>query len=261
MTADDDLEDLPVERRAGDRRQRDVPVAVDRRQGERRANKLAPKQAFAGVAIVVDPWPLMRAGVRQLLEASAMRVAADDAAAAVACRSVGDRLDLAIIGATTEPLPEVVDQVRRLPGPEAGQTPRVLIMLERVEADLLRRLLAMGVEGIVQRSIGLDDLRAAAERILAGQRVLSGGPLSVLASAGLEVAEPAVERTDDGGLTAKELEVLSQLAQHQSNREIAERLHVSAATVKTHLSNIYSKMGVADRRQAVVAAVERGLLT
>src|SRR5690606_15563347 len=115
----------------------------------------------------------------------------------------------------------------------------------------------------VQRSIGMDDLGAACERVMAGHRVLSGGPLSVLASAGLQVAEdaPTAKDDDNGGLTRKELEVLSHLAQHQSNAEIAARLHVSAATVKTHLSNIYAKMGVRDRREAVVAGVQRGLLT
>ena len=95
---------------------------------------------------------------------------------------------------------------------------------------------------------------------MAGQRVLSGGPLSVLASAGLELSQPAIETSVPSGLTRKELQVLSELAQHYSNREIAEHLHVSSATIKTHLSSIYGKLGVGGRREAVVAGVERGLL-
>jgi DNA-binding CsgD family transcriptional regulator len=91
--------------------------------------------------------------------------------------------------------------------------------------------------------------------------VLSGGPLSVLASAGLRPTSDAGDPEATDGLTRKELEVLSHLALHQSNAEIAARMHLSAATVKTHLSNIYSKLGVRSRREAVVAGVQRGLLT
>ena len=85
----------------------------------------------------------------------------------------------------------------------------------------------------------------------------------MLATAGLELQEPEPEEEerDNGLLTRKELEVLAELGRHLSNREIAETMHVSAATVKTHLSNIYGKLGVTSRREAVVAAVERGLLS
>jgi DNA-binding NarL/FixJ family response regulator len=108
----------------------------------------------------------------------------------------------------------------------------------------------------------MADLAAACERLRAGHRVLSGGPLSVLASAGLRIAEEVdVDGDAGGGLTRKELEVLSHLAQHQSNRAIAERMHLSEATVKSHLSNIYAKLEVSGRREAVVASVQRGLLS
>ena len=122
---------------------------------------------------------------------------------------------------------------------------------------------ADGVEGVLDRSVDLEDLRAGCERVLAGQRVLAGNPLAVLASAGLELTEAEPEPTDDGGslLTRKEMEVLAELGRHSSNREIAAAMHVSSATVKTHLSNIYAKLGVSGRREAVLAAVERGLLS
>jgi DNA-binding NarL/FixJ family response regulator len=265
---DRDIGGEPVERRAEERRRADVPVPVDRRQSDRRASRLAPEQRFAGVAVVVDTWPLMRAGIRFLLEDRGFRVAADTAATADAARAVGDRLDLAVIGSTADDPLHAVERVRRLPA-AAGGPPAVVLLMERVDAGDLRRLLAVGVEGIVQRSIGMDDLGAACERVMAGHRVLTGGPLSVLASTGLQLADAtAANRSsatpdagDPGALTRKELEVLGHLANHHSNAEIAARMHVSAATVKTHLSNIYGKLGVASRREAVVVGVQRGLLT
>ena len=237
-------------------------MAVDRRQQDRRASRLTPGQHFAGVAVIVDSWPLMRAGIRVLLQDRGFRVAADTATAMDASRAVGDRLDLAVIGASAEDPADALSRLRRLPAGEGRSHPCVLLLMEQVDVGQLRHMLAEGVEGVVQRSIGMDDLGAACDRVMAGHRVLSGGPLSVLASAGLQVADAAPVKEEDGsGLTRKELEVLSHLAQHESNAEIAARMHLSAATVKTHLSNIYAKMGVGSRREAVVAGVQRGLLT
>ncbi len=189
-------------------------------------------------------------------------MAADGATISEVAHAVGDRLDLVIIGTTNGSAADAVEHARRLSRRGDGGRPLILLLMDRVDAQELRHLLAMGVEGVVQRSIGMEDLAAACERMLAGHRVLSGGPLSVLASSGLEVRERLVPHpTGDEVLTRKEREVLGHLAKHQSNREIAERMHVSTATVKTHLSNIYSKLEVSGRREAVVESVQRGLLT
>jgi DNA-binding NarL/FixJ family response regulator len=267
MAAGEDVVEQAVERRGDERRRAAVPVPVDRRQQDRRAAKLERAATVTGVAVVADAWPLVRAGVRQLLEDRGLRVAADAATAEEAARGVGDRLDLAVVGPTLEAPLHAVQRLHRLSAADGGR-PRVLLLVERVEAAELRGLLDAGVEGVVGRTIGTADLGAALDRVLAGHRVLAGGPLSVLARAlaGLDVAGPdpaapsAAAGAAAGGLTRKELEVLAHLSRHRSNAEIAAALHVSAATVKTHLQKIYGKLGVADRQGAVVAGVERGLL-
>ena len=77
-------------------------------------------------------------------------------------------------------------------------------------------------------------------------------------AAPLQAAEPAA-RPD--GLTAREAEVLGLIASGLSNREIAERLYLSNATVKTHVNRIFAKTGARDRAQAVRYAFEHGLAT
>lgn len=237
-----------------------MPVAVDRRRSDRRANALAPAQVFTGVAVVVDSLPLLRAGVAAELTEHGMRVAGAEAALQDALDAVGDRLDLAVLSDCDVPLEKAVAAVKNhVDG--GGDPARVLVLLPRLDADELRRLLALGVEGVVQRTLSAVELRAAAERILAGQRVLAGGPMSVLAVAGLDLRPiPAAADSVEVELTAKEQEVLGHLAQRRPNREIAALMHVSPATVKTHLSNLYAKLGVSGRQEAVTAALQQGLL-
>src|SRR5690606_36367119 len=91
-------------------------------------------------------------------------------------------------------------------------------------------------------------VRAAAE----GRTVLSPAVASRLVSA---VRAPAL-----GSLSAREREVLALVAKGTSNREIARELFISEATVKTHLTHLYAKLGVKDRAAAVAAAYERGIL-
>ncbi|CAN5337667.1 response regulator transcription factor [soil metagenome] len=244
------------QRRVLDRRQVSLPV-----REERRAVRLAPIAAASGVAIVVDSWPLMRAGISRMLLDASLQVAAEEASATDALAAVPGRLDLAVLGVTREPLLDSVVRIRKRRGGDPASAPRVVVMLERVEPDELRRLLAAGVEGVMQRTVSLDELGRACQRVLSGERVLSGVALSVLASSGLKAAPTATEPEDaDTSLTPKEREVLSHLAQQRSNAEIARAMHVSAATVKTHLSKIYAKLDVAGRSEAVVAGAQRGLL-
>jgi ATP/maltotriose-dependent transcriptional regulator MalT len=66
--------------------------------------------------------------------------------------------------------------------------------------------------------------------------------------------------TGEEALTAREIEVLELVSQGHSNREVGKALHISTATVKTHLIHIFDKLGVDDRTAAVTVALERGIL-
>jgi DNA-binding NarL/FixJ family response regulator len=71
---------------------------------------------------------------------------------------------------------------------------------------------------------------------------------------------PAGEWTNPHELTPREVEVLGMIAAGRSNQEIADGLHISMATVKTHVNHVFGKTGVRDRAQAVAYAYERGLV-
>ena len=110
-----------------------------------------------------------------------------------------------------------------------------------------------GATGYLLKDAPRDDLLRAVRSAAAGEAVLSPSVATRLLD---QVRQPAKET-----VSQRELEVLQLIASGSTNREVAARLFISEATVKTHLLHIYAKLGVNDRAAAVGAAFERGLLT
>ena len=118
------------------------------------------------------------------------------------------------------------------------------------DADVLPAIEA-GATGYLLKDAPRSELYRAVEAAARGESVLS----PPVASRVLRAA-----RSDEPRLSARELEVLELVARGSTNREAAERLFISEATVKTHLLHVYAKLGVPDRASAVAAAFDRGLL-
>ncbi len=119
------------------------------------------------------------------------------------------------------------------------------------DADILRAIEA-GATGYLLKDAPREELFRAIRAAAQGEAVLAPGVAARLMD---RMRAPAEE-----ALTAREIEVLSLVAQGTSNKEIARQLHISEATVKTHLVHVYSKLGVADRTAAVTTALQRGIL-
>ena len=124
--------------------------------------------------------------------------------------------------------------------------------------------LRAGASGFLLKNARPDELLSGIRSVATGDAVLApsttrrvldafaGGFVSRAAS---EAAEPDVL----GALTARELEVFTEMAAGSTNKEIAQRLHLSETTVKTHVVRILAKLGLRDRTQAVIFAYERGI--
>lgn len=119
------------------------------------------------------------------------------------------------------------------------------------DADILRATEA-GATGYLLKDAALDELVSAIRSAAAGQSALAPRVASRLMG---QVRSPA-----RAGLSLREIEVLELVARGRTNTEVAGILHVSEATVKTHLLHIFAKLQVDDRTQAVTAALERGVL-
>lgn len=128
----------------------------------------------------------------------------------------------------------------------------VILTSDTSDATLVRGLRA-GVEGYITKERALDDVLDALRAVAAGERYLSDEQVArTQALTGEGTAE---------ALTERELGILRLLAQGKDSQAIAEELTISANTVRTHLQNIFSKLGVHSKLEAVATATARGLLS
>jgi DNA-binding NarL/FixJ family response regulator len=207
--------------------------------------------------LVVDDHRVVREGLRTFLATQ------DD------IEVVGEAADGAqAVSAAAELYPDVVLLDLQMPGTdglsalrrlrEGGGRPRILVLTSFTDDAKLLPAVRAGVDGYLYKDVDPDALASAIRAVHHGAVLLdpdvaarllrgTGGATGPAPSAALEM------------LTDREREVLAEVARGRSNREIARVLYVSEKTVKTHVSSVLSKLGMADRTQAAVFAVRHGL--
>jgi DNA-binding NarL/FixJ family response regulator len=146
-----------------------------------------------------------------------------------------------------------IEAIRRLT--ERGERPRTIALTTYADDASVLGALRAGARGYLTKDAGAEQIRAAVEAVARGEAALDPAVQHHVLAA---LTEPAAAELPDG-LTPREAEVLALIAKGLTNTEIAERLVVSAATVKTHVNHIFAKAGVRDRAQAVVYAYANGL--
>ncbi|MFE1961218.1 response regulator [Streptomyces sp. NPDC059479] len=151
-----------------------------------------------------------------------------------------------------------VEATRRIRAEHPGT--QVVVLTTYADDDSLFAALRAGARGYLTKDAQGEEIVRAVEDVLAGQAGLAPAvQRRLLERVTAPLAAPAPVELPDG-LTAREAEVLSLVAEGLSNKEIAQRLHIGAATVKTHINNLFAKTGVRDRAQAVRYAYQRGLI-
>jgi DNA-binding NarL/FixJ family response regulator len=141
---------------------------------------------------------------------------------------------------------------------------RVLVLTTYADEDAIVPALRAGARGYLTKDASAEQIEAAIRAVYAGQTYLDPAVQERLVAT--VVSQPAGAGPGPGhglpdGLTAREAEVLTLLASGLSNTEIAGRLFLSNATVKTHINRIFAKTGARDRAQAVRYAYRHGLAT
>lgn len=201
--------------------------------------------------IVADDHPVVRTGLRAMLSndpsiAVIAEATSPEEAVALAGEHSPDLVLMDLQFGTEDTGADATRRIRALPHP-----PAVLVLTNYdTDSDILSAVEA-GASGYLLKDSPLDELLAAIHAAAAGETALAP------AIAGRLLARM---RSPQPTLSAREIEVLGLVATGAKNEEIAQRLFISDATVKSHLAHIYTKLDVSSRTAAVASARESGIL-
>lgn len=139
---------------------------------------------------------------------------------------------------------------------------KVMILTTFEELDYVRDALAAGAEGYLLKAIHPKDLAAGIRLVHHGGTLITQEIAKQLITQWINPVEPVKEvaKKNNFRLTEREIEVLEELSNGSTNREIARKLYLTEGTVKNYISNIYSKLEVTGRHKAVFKAKEEGII-
>ncbi|MFJ8494278.1 response regulator [Streptomyces sp. NPDC094038] len=204
--------------------------------------------------LIVDDHPVVRDGLRGMFESAPGFTVLGEAANGAEAVTLAATLDPDVILMDLRmPGGGGVDAIRELT--RRGARAQVLVLTTYdTDSDTLPAIEA-GATGYLLKDAPREELFNGVRAAAQGRTVLSPAVASRLVSAVRAPTTPA-----DEPLSTREREVLTLVARGTSNREIARELFISEATVKTHLTHLYTKLGVNDRAAAVSAGYQRGIL-
>jgi DNA-binding NarL/FixJ family response regulator len=195
--------------------------------------------------LVADDHPVVRQGLCTMLELEDDIVvvgrAADGEEAVSLARSVHPDITLLDV---QMPILDGIEALRRIRAEDPDA--KVIVLTTYRNEDYIFPSLRAGARGYLLKDSSREELASAIRAVAAGESLLD--PEMVLAA------------TDDAGLTARELEVLTLMADGHNNAQIAASLFVSENTVKTHVRRIFDKLGSRDRAAAVLQAWKRHVI-
>lgn len=210
--------------------------------------------------VLVDDQELVRAGFRMVLDAQPDMQVVGEAGDGIGAIDLARRqhADVMVMDARMPRL-DGVEATRRIR--QAGDLPRVLMLTTFDLDEYAFAALKAGASGFLLKDVPPEELLFAIRAVHSGDSVVAPSTTRRLIDQ-FAALLPSGEATPDelAELTDREREVLTLIAQGLSNAELARRLFVSEATVKTHVGRVLAKLSLRDRVQAVVYAYEHGLV-
>jgi DNA-binding NarL/FixJ family response regulator len=216
--------------------------------------------------VVVDDQTVIRTGLRTMLEHEPDLTIVGEASNATQAVEVvaGSRPDVVLMDVR---MPEVdgIEATRRILAGGTAPPPAVLVLTTFDDDEYVFGALKAGAAGFLLKDAGPDVLVAAIRTVAAGDALVDPSVTRRLVErwVALEATSAPTSRPVPAAvstLSSREQEILVGLARGRTNRELADDLIVSEATVKTHVSNLLTKLGVRSRVQAVVLAYETGIV-
>ena len=214
--------------------------------------------------ILADDHAVVRAGTRELLERQAdLNIVGEASNGEEAVRLAHELQPDVVIMDVRMPKMSGVEATRRI----KAECPnvRVLILTAHDDDEYVFALLQAGANGYLMKTAEIDEVVKAIRTVADGQSTLApsiAGKVVAQFTSGKSLPEVLSNAHDQyEGLTERELGILKLVGKGLSNKQIGKNLFISDRTVQAHLSNIFSKLGVSSRTEAVMYAVRKGWIT
>ena len=211
--------------------------------------------------LIVDDQAMVRAGFRMLLESEPdIEVIGEAEDGAMAVSLIPTLMPDVVLMDIQMPVMDGLEATRQIVATQREALTRVLILTTFERDDYIFEALRAGASGFILKNASPEDLIAAIRVVADGNALLAP---SVTRRIIAEFAKQPIHKdyNDElGHLTDREIQVLRLIARGKTNDEIASELYIGEATVKTHVSNVLTKLDLRDRVQIVVFAYESGLI-
>ncbi len=209
--------------------------------------------------VLADDHAVVRKGIREFLEeAGDIQVVAEAATGTEAVAlTLEHQPDVAVLDIQ---MPEMtgIEATRQIKAQAPGV--HVLVLTAYDDDPYIFAMLQAGASGYVLKTAPSDELVRAVQAVARGESALDPA-VTAKVMAQLASGRPAGAQATVEGLTERELEVLRLAAQGETNRAIGHKLGISDRTVQGHLANIFGKLGVSTRTEAVLLALKQGWIT
>jgi two-component system, NarL family, nitrate/nitrite response regulator NarL len=207
--------------------------------------------------LIADDHPILRDGLRKLLEVEPDFIVAGEACNGHEALQMTRQLepDMLLLDLVMPGVPclEVLRSLTATPLPT-----RTILLTASIDRDEIVKALQLGARGIVMKDSASQLLMKAIRLVMAGQYWIGHEGVTGLIETFRTQMFDAMERPY--GLTARELEIVTTVTTGFSNKEIAQRLSLSEETVKHHLTKIFSKLGVTNRLELALFAISQNLV-
>lgn len=214
--------------------------------------------------ILADDHAVVRTGTRQLLERQPdFQIVGEASDGVEAVQLAHDLQPDVVVMDVRMPRMSGVEATKRIK--QECPAVRVLVLTAHDDDEYVFALLQSGADGYLLKTAEFEDLVKAIHTVAAGQSALApevAGKVVAQFTSGKSLPDVLADKPDDyDGLTERELGILRLVGKGLSNKQIGKELYISDRTVQAHLSNIFSKLGVGSRTEAVMHAVRKNWIT